>query len=329
MQLNQPTQTTDIDPSAHNRKLADVLFLIGSYYTMAHDVHRANAFNNAATQIAKYPMAIMSGPQAGRELTRIGESTESVINEYLATGSVQRLKDLEVKFSEQKKVIDLFMSIHGIGPVTAMKYYNQGFRTLEDIWFKGNPTDAQKIGMMWREHINLRISREEMDLINERIGSVLNPYGIKWVIAGSYRRGEPSSGDVDVLVESRTDFNMDGLIQLLKPLLPATLAQGPKGYMGIIRIDEEHNGHRIDIKLMDPASYPFMVMHFTGSQRFNILMRQRAIDLGMRLNEYGLYYANGTPVGGVNSEDDIFRTLRVAYIPPVERTKTINALNFI
>lgn len=58
-------------------------------------------------------------------------------------------------------------------------------------------------------------------------------------------------------------------------------------------------------------------------------MRQRAIDLGMKLNEYGLYTAsNNTPIPA-NSEEDIFRVLRVRFIPPVERTKTIPNLEFI
>ena len=181
---------------------------------------------------------------------------------------------------------------------------------------------------MWREHINLRIPRDEMDIINEKIGSILDPYHIKWSIAGSYRRHEESSGDVDVLVESRPDFNMDGLIHILNPILPATLAQGPKFYRGIVRIDEQHNGHRIDIRLVSNEEYPAALMYFTGSQRFNILMRQRAIEFGLTLNEYGLFDQYNRPQH-VTSEEDIFRILRVKYIPPIERTKTIPHLTYI
>lgn len=318
----------DVDLLARNKDLADKLGLIAGYYTMARDTYRAKSFTNATTQIGQYPYAIMSGAQARRDIKGIGDSIETAINEYLTTGTIQRLEELQGKFQEQRKTIDWLLSFYGIGPVTAIKLYNQGVRTLDDLWFQGNLTEAQKIGVMWRDHINLRIPKEEMNIIHERIGSILNPYVIKWNIAGSYRREETSSGDIDVLVESRPDFNMDGLIQLLKPILPATLAQGPTFYRGIVRIDDQHNGHRIDIRLVSGEDYPAALMYFTGSQRFNILMRQRAIEFGLTLNEYGLYNQYNQPQN-VTSEEDIFRILRVQYIPPVQRTKTLATLTFI
>lgn len=96
--------------------------------------------------------------------------------------------------------------------------------------------------------------------------------------------------------------------------------------MGIFRISDQYNGHRIDIRLVDPNSYAAALMYFTGSQRFNILMRQRAIDMGVTLNEYGLYYNDGRPPPTIRSEGDIFRQLRVEYLDPVNRTKTIATL---
>lgn len=323
-----PINIDDADLLDHNKRLAEVLSLIGNYYTMAGDTYRAKSFDNASTKIAQYPFAILSGSEAIKLFSGIGPSIGAVIDEYLTTGHVGRLQELEKQFQDRAAIIDYFRSFYGIGPVTAVKFYNLGFRTLEDIWLKGNLTNAQKTGILWRDHLNLRISRDEMDLIRDKIGSILNPYGIKWEIAGSYRRQEPSSGDIDILVEQRDDFNMEGLLQLLKPLLPAALAQGTTKFMGIIRLDEQHNGHRIDIRLINNNSYPFALLYFTGSQRFNILMRQKAIELGLRLNEYGLYDNKGELITA-NSEEEIFHILRLKYIPPIERTKTIVSLQNI
>ena len=320
--------TVDVDLLSRNKELADFLGLIAGYYTMARDTYRARTFSNASTQIAEYPTAILSGAQARAQIKGVGESVEKVIDEYLQTGTSPRLQELEIKFVDRKQTIDYFRSFYGIGPVTAVKFYNQGFRTMEDLWFKANLTDAQKIGIMWHEHLSLRIPRDEMDIINQTIGTILNKYGIKWDIAGSYRREETSSGDVDVLVESRPDLNMEGLISLLKPILPATLAQGETKYMGIIRISDQYNGHRIDIRLIVPESYAAALMYFTGSQRFNILMRQRAITMGLMLNDYGVFNQQNMPFL-VGTEEDIFRTLRVRYMAPVERTKALNELPLI
>lgn len=334
----QPAETTTkIDLLSRNKDLAETLDTIAEYYVMTRDTYRAKAFANAAAKIAAHPIGITSGSQARRELTGIGESIQSAIDEYMATydedketGTITRLQELEARFDDpgRKASISLFRSIYGIGPVSAVKFYTQGLRTLQDLWERGNLNEAQKLGIIWRLHIDLRIPRAEMDLINQTIGSILNPYGIKWAIAGSYRREEQSSGDIDVLIESRPDLNMDGVIHLLKPYLPATLAQGPTKFMGMFRLDEQHNAHRIDIRLIEASQYGYSLMYFTGSQRFNILMRQRAIELGLTLNEYGLFDQEGR-LYPAETEEEIFNLLRVRYIPPIERIKTINALQFV
>ena len=311
-----------------NQGLAEHLALIGMYYGLAQDTYRAKTFNEAAAKITAYPKAISSGAQARAELSRIGDTLEQVINEYLLTGTSGRLQDLETRFIEQKATIDLFTSIYGIGPVTAIKLYTQGLRTLDDLWSQGNLNEKQKLGFIWREHIKLRIPRFEMDLIREQLAVILNPYRIRWEIAGSYRREEPSSGDIDVLVESRPDLNMEGLLALLEPILPVTLASGPTKFMGLIRLSEQYNAHRIDIRLIPRENWPFALMYFTGSQRFNIRMRQRAIAFGLTLNEYRLEDKEHRMLPAA-TEEDIFRHLRVQYLSPVQRTRNLSALPLV
>jgi DNA polymerase lambda len=348
------------DTNESNQPLADILGLLGEYYTLAQDTYRAKTFLDASAAIAKYPVVILTGAQAVASIPRVGPSTVSVIDEFIATGSIKRLEELERRFADQKATIDYFRSFYGVGPATAFKFYELGYRTLEDLWFKADLSEAQRLGIMWHNHINLPIPRAEMDVIHARIGSYLDPYGIKWEIAGSYRREEPQSGDVDVLVQARPDLNMEGLRVILQPLIPnvtlgdqtvaSILAQGETKLMGMIRLDPTTNAHRIDIRLIQPQSWGAALMYFTGSQRFNILLRQRAIDLGMTLNEYGLYQVETLPtieppVAPKNrkkppprvelhplpsaTEAQIFETLGVVYLAPVARTKTMAALPLV
>jgi DNA polymerase/3'-5' exonuclease PolX len=317
----------DADPLNHNKELADLLSLISQYYSWSSDPkdkYKAKSFYNASINIANHPIAILSGAQARSEVKGVGKSIAEVIDEYFETGSVQRLIDLETKFQNQTATIDLFRSVYGIGPVTAFKLYNQGYRTLEDLWYRAPLTQAQKIGIQWYEHLKLPIARTEMDLINQTIGSYLDPYGIKWEITGSYRRQEPFSNDIDILVQAQPDLNLLGVVTVLRDILPADLAMGPTKYMGVLRLPE-YNGHRIDIRLVPPQNWPFALMYFTGSQRFNILMRARAIQLKYKLNEYGLYDSHNQPLPA-SSEDDIFHWLHVTYLPPIARTRTLQSL---
>lgn len=319
----------DANPLAVNKELSDILTLLASYYTMDRDAYRAKAFSSAASGVAQYDKPILSGAQAAKDIPGVGKSSAEIIDEYLRTGAVQRLQALEQKHTDRKQVTDYFRSFYGIGPATANRYYDQGLRTLEDLWTRGNLTEAQQLGIMWRDHIDLRIPRPEMDTINAEIGKILNPYGIRWNISGSYRRQEPSSGDIDVLVESRPDLNMDGLMSLLQPLIAAKLAQGPTKFMGMIRLSPDHNGHRIDIRLVTPEHYASSLLYFTGSKEFNILMRLRAHDFGYELSEDGIVDAQRNVIGPINTEEDIFNILRVKYLAPVDRIKGLQTLTYI
>ena len=48
-------------------------------------------------------------------------------------------------------------------------------------------------------------------------------------------------------------------------------------------------GIQSDLRVVSDAEYSSALMYFTGSKEHNIVMRQRAIERGLRLNEYGLF----------------------------------------
>jgi DNA polymerase/3'-5' exonuclease PolX len=324
MQTDQLEGAQDVDADAANKDLADELSMIANYYVMAQDTNRARTYRNASVSIANYPDIITSGAQA-QSIRGIGPSVGTDIDQFLRTGTISRLHDLEQRFSDRKLVIDSFRNIYGIGPVAATKFYARGYRTLADLWNSGLLNEKQQLGILWRLHINLRIPRAEMDDIRARIAQLLEGYGIKWEIAGSYRRQEPESGDIDMLVEARHDLNMNGVLSLLAPILPATLANGPTKFMGVVRLSDHTNAHRIDIRLVEPRHWPAALMYFTGSQKFNILMRNVAISMGLRLNEYALTDVEERPLLAV-TEEDIFRILRVRYMAPVQRVRNLATL---
>ena len=334
-----------------NQELSRIFRQLATGYAASGDEYRAQAFSNAANNIAVAKEEITSGAGARKNIRGIGTSSVDIIDEYLRTGQVGRLTNIQKLANTQpainqptiltpeqnqqlqvsqarEAVLQDFQSYYGIGPVSAQKFYNQGFRTLLDLWNSGQLNDAQRTGILWRDHIVERIPRNELDLIASEIGKRLDPYGIKWVIAGSYRRGELTSGDVDVLVQARPDMVMAHLeSMLLADLLAAKLASGPTKYSGILRLGPDYYGRRIDIRLVDPIHWPFALMYFTGSQHFNILMRNEALSQNKSLNEYQLTdLGTNQPIAGILTEEDIFRELDVRYYPPIERTKELAGL---
>lgn len=185
---------------------------------------------------------------------------------------------------------------------------------------------------MYNLHFQVPIPRPEMDLIREVVGSYLNPYGIQWEMAGSYRRGAQTSGDVDILVQEMPvldsltktprKLSMQDVISLLRPILVADLGEGEKKYAGVIRLSSSYNAHRIDIRLIAPESWYYALLYFTGSGNFNRNMRFYALHhKNLRLNEYGLTdLSNPSATFPAFSEADIFRYLNLRYLSPAERT---------
>jgi DNA polymerase/3'-5' exonuclease PolX len=312
----------------NNKDIADILNEIGLYYEIENDQYRKKSFINGSNIVRNYKEEITSGNDL-ISIPGIGKSINEVIDEYLSTGKVQRLEDLREKHRKQKELFDYFQSFYGIGAVKAAELVKSGYTTLSQIWDDKDKllTKAQQDGIFWRNHINVRIPREEMDIINDEISILFNGYDFNWVMAGSYRREEESSGDIDLLIENNGQVTMDLIYQLLQTVVPTVLAKGTKKLAGIFRLSDEYYGHRIDILIVEPENWPFALLHFTGSGKFNTLMRSRAKSFGWRLSEYNLTDEEGNKITA-EDEEDIFEALQVKYLKPDERLKTLSKLEF-
>jgi len=84
-------------------------------------------------------------------------------------------------------------------------------------------------------------------------------------------------------------------------------------------------GRQVDLRIVQPHQFPAALMYFTGSKEHNIVLRQRARDRGMSLNEYGLFKLTDEketdfdqPVK-TNSETDIYKKLDLNFIIPEHR----------
>ena len=68
------------------------------------------------------------------------------------------------------------------------------------------------------------------------------------------------------------------------------LSLGNTKYMGICKLNNKSISRRIDIRYFNrKESYGAALLYFTGSKKFNKSTRQKAINLGLKLNEYGLF----------------------------------------
>lgn len=192
-------------------------------------------------------------------------------------------------------------------------------------------TAAQRLGIQYFNDLQERIPRSEIQLIEEKLKTALSglEWNIDWVIAGSYRRGELNSGDIDILIKSKPGFSLPQVVQMLtnEGLFIGDLARGPTKYMGILQYDSTTPARRVDLLVVPAYAWAYSILYFTGSQRFNVLSRQRAIELGFRLSEHGMTDSQGQSYPA-KTEEDIFSMLGIAFLTPEERVKGIPSLTF-
>lgn len=304
-----------MEPSP-NQDLSDALREISEFYTLSHDVHRSNAYLNAALSIEAVRQEITSGVEARQLIPYgIGKSIMADIDEFINTGKITRLDELRNKYSEYTNTVKLFTQIYGISIAKATRLYNQGYRSLDQLYGSNALTPSEKLATKYALQTSQKIPRAEMDLANSVLQDKLSP--IQYVIAGSYRRLLASSSDIDVLVNSGGNITMNDIINRLDGLI-LTLAQGESSFAGIF-IYDDLNAHRIDIILIQPEDWYTALLHFTGSKHFNRRVRQVAKERGLQLSQHGLIELNTGRKYDINSEEDVFNILGLPYLKPEQR----------
>jgi DNA polymerase/3'-5' exonuclease PolX len=142
----------------------------------------------------------------------------------------------------------------------------------------------------------------------------------KWEIVGSYRRGEKIMGDIDILIIC--DLRMvSSIIRNISRVdgYQYKLVSGKRKFSFV-----HFKNIQIDIRFFKLSEYPYAILYFTGNREFSIFLRRKAMSMGLRLNEYGLYYRNTGKKVKINnvSEKKILTYLNVddKYSNPQNRT---------
>jgi DNA polymerase (family 10) len=142
-----------------------------------------------------------------------------------------------------------------------------------------------------------------------------HPNVVRCSTAGSLRRNKEIIGDIDLLASSKKPTEVIEYFASLPGILNV-IAKGDTKTSVLLE-----GGIQADLRVVSDAEFPFALAYFTGSKEHNIVMRQRAIARGLRLNEYGLFKSKEEtrdPLLLVKcaTEEDIFAELGLQYVPP-------------
>ncbi|KAE8687997.1 hypothetical protein F3Y22_tig00111005pilonHSYRG00120 [Hibiscus syriacus] len=163
---NLSTQDKDVgtptplqhSPPDFNKDITDIFGKLVNIYRALGDDRRSFSYYKAISVVEKLPFKIESADQV-KGLPGIGKSMQDHIQEIVTTGKLSKLEHFET--DEKVRTISLFGEVWGVGPATALKLYEKGHRTLNDLKNEDSLTNAQVIGLKYFDDIKTRIPRHE------------------------------------------------------------------------------------------------------------------------------------------------------------------------
>lgn len=302
------------------------------------NVFRTNAYHNGARAVLQMEEDLGEVVRQGRLMTipGIGSTLRDKITTLVTTGQLPYYDDLKSKIPP---ALLQMLRIPGLGPKKVMALYHQlEIDTLEKLEAACNDDRVaalrgfgaktqQKIleGLKFLSEVGGRVRLDQaMAVASVIVEGLRGMAEIKRMeVCGSIRRRRETVKDVDVLVSCDGDpaAIMDRFVSL--PGVVTVTGQGSTKSSIILR-KVMPSGATItlnaDLRVVRDEQYPFALHYFTGSKEHGIAMRQRAIDQGMKLNEYALA-GEGKSVSA-KDEADIFRGMGLAYVPPELREDT-------
>ncbi|MHC4876339.1 MAG: DNA polymerase/3'-5' exonuclease PolX [Planctomycetota bacterium] len=306
-------------------ELADLMEIQGA------NAFRLRAYRNASRTIESLSESIAElaeqGPAALTELQGIGKELAQKIVTIVQTGQLPQLEKLR---EEVPPGVVMMLRIPGIGPKkVAALFHELGVDTLEHLreaCEKGDVAGLKGFGKKTAQTILEGLDQIEqagqrvyladaLPVVEELVGALEQLESVTQVsVAGSFRRRKETIGDLDVLVTS-TD-SADAMNTLAEhDLAEKVLARGEtKQRLRLKPVFDGGTKLEMDLRVVPDESYGAAMQYFTGSKEHNIVVRKRALSLGLSVNEYCVS-RDGEYVAG-RTEEDVYAALGLPWIPP-------------
>ncbi|MFF0576171.1 DNA polymerase/3'-5' exonuclease PolX [Streptosporangium saharense] len=280
------------------------------------DAFRVRSYQKAAKAIAGFPEDVAATPV--RNVPGVGAAIAGKVEEYLERGSFRQLDELRARIPEgvrrltriaslgPKKAVFLFQELGIDSPEALAEAIGQG--RLRGVRGFGPKTEENLLrGIEQLDQAGRRVHIGVAMELAERIIASLPAERIAY--AGSLRRMKDTVGDVDILA-----VGPESLMEVFRaqPYVAEVIASGEKKTS--VRTRE---GLQVDLRLVPAGSWGAAMQYFTGSREHNVHLREIVVKKGWKLSEYGLF--DGDRVVAAEREEDVYRALGMAWIPPVLR----------
>ncbi|HUQ88934.1 MAG TPA: DNA polymerase/3'-5' exonuclease PolX, partial [Vicinamibacterales bacterium] len=297
-------------------EIADLLELKGE------NPFKIRAYRNAADIVSHAAEAVSDLDEAAlRGWNGIGKDLAGRIREIVTTGDCAVRRDLLTEFPAT--LLDV-LRLQGVGPKTvAVLYKELRIKSLDDLAAAAKAGRIRSVKGMGgkKEQLILQAIEEQQRFAGRHLLSRATEMadtvvaylkehapGADISTVGSVRRGAETSGDLDILASGADTTLTDAFTRF--PMVERVLANGGTKASVLLR-----GGFQADLRIVTPDQRGAALQYFTGSKAHNIALRDRALERGLKLNEYGLFDANDQALAGAK-EQDIYKALGLAYIEP-------------
>ena len=308
-----------------NADVANVLAQMASMTeVLGGNPFKVRAFRQAAQAIDGLPGPVSALRRSGEleSLPGIGPRIAEKIGEILDTGTCEEHQALAAQVPIG--ILEL-LRIEGVGPKTAQELWHRldvtDVESLREAISSGRIRELPRMGPVRLRGLASALGRYQVrgdrmplyravlyaDGILERLRAV--PGVIRAEAAGSVRRRRETVGDVDLLVASREPTAvMDAFVGI--PDVAKVIARGET--KSSIRLE---SGLQVDLRVLPPDCFGAALHYFTGSKSHNIALRTRAVRMGIKVSEYGVFDRDGKKLAGEH-EEDVFEAVGLPWIPP-------------
>ncbi|WJG09165.1 helix-hairpin-helix domain-containing protein [Aliiglaciecola sp. LCG003] len=308
----------------HNLQIAKIFNQIADILSVEiENSYRVTAYRRAARFLSDFKQDIRAYVIQGKDLKAlptIGASLANKIIEILETESCNTLTQL--LRDAPLGLIDL-LHIPGLGPSRIHTlYYELGVHTPEQLLRAAKDNKVRELPGFGVKSEKTLINTLEANLRNkpsfklalaatyaEPLLAYLQQSGIveNVIIAGSYRRQKACIHDIDILsCTEQPEKVIDKLVHY--PKVSQVLSKGAKRCSVVLE-----QKIQVDLRTIDKNSYGSALYHFTGSKSHNIALRQRAKQLGLKINEYGVFKGRKKIAG--KTESSILKAVNLPWIP--------------
>jgi len=312
-----------------NKEIARVLWETADLMEIAaEDSFRIRSYRNGATAIEGNPerIADILGDPTRKvtDIPGIGKGLAVVIGEIVDHGSCERRDLLLEKFSPSTLE---FLKIQGLGPkgiaLILEHYHISTIDQLEQLCREEKLRILPRMGAKLEEKVLRSIAQYRQrsgryllsyadNMAAELIADLIQVPGVEAVTpAGSLRRGRETVGDLDLLV---TGPNATAALDrfVADPRVQEVLGHGENKASAKVG----HEGLQVDVRALPPGSFGAAMQYFTGSKDHNVAIRTRAVKMGLKLSEYGLFRVEDDFKVAGETEAGVYEALDLAWIPP-------------